>query len=839
MGKILVIVESPGKIQKMQSYLGDDYLVVASVGHIIDLDPKSMSVDIDNDFKPTYKPIDRQVKTIQNLKSKAAKASEVVLATDKDREGEMIAWSIAHVLKLKDPKRLLFDAITKDQIDAAIKKPSKINQDLVNAQKARRILDRIVGFELSPMLWRHVKKGLSAGRVQSVVVELIIDREDKVNSFIAKGAESFFKYKGNFISSKSVIHTNLHTLNSVAKDGVFRGEIAKIDSEEKSREFLKNSMQSTFKVANVYDKKKTRSPNAPFTTSTLQQEAFKKMGFSGKRTMSSAQRLYEAGHITYMRTDSVSLSKEALTSIKLYVEKTYGDSYYLRVNYKGKSKNTQEAHEAVRPTKISREYVSVAGKLGSDEVKLYSLIWKRSVASQMKPAEYNVTTLQIAVSKVEDYFFETSIEKLTFPGFLKVYNIQNMEPDSDSEEDDDSVDIDKDSKIKLPSIGSTLDADSIVGTQEYSKPPSRYNEGALVKELDEDHLNIGRPATTVSIIEKIQYKGYVVKKDIPGEEKDSLILSWNGKKDKKIDEEGVTVLVGKEDNKYVPTALGVMVNDLLISGFPKIMDYKFTAGMEDRLDEIAAGEKKWVEVLDVFYKEFHPLIEEFKKKKPHIEDKFTRKIGIDPETGYEIVATMGIYGPMVKLCGDKPSQCKSAPIKEPLTIKSITLKDALKLFEYPKELGVYNRKKVLLQTGKFGLYIKYDNKNFSINPKKKEPQFKKPDEDTKDVKEDERYKIIIKDPANITLEEAIKVVDSQTKPTLAQIKDGSKIYTVLEGPYGKYINVEDSKKKTGKPVNVGLPKDVKVEDLNPEKIQELITSHFEKRKNRFKKKGSK
>lgn len=802
MSKILVIVESPNKIKKIKEILGSDYEVVASVGHIIDLDPKNMSIDFIHGYKPIYVIKEGKESVVKNLKDHSKNANIILLATDEDREGEMIAWSIAHTLKIKEAKRITFVAITKSELTNAVKKPREIDMNLVDAQKARRVLDRIIGYEISPLLRKNIGPGkLSAGRVQSVVVRLIIDRENEIKDFFQGDQNSYYRFKGLFHENgKKSFVTSLHNLDSVGSDGILKGDIAKIESETKSRELFKKFMQSKFKVANIFNKKSLRSPAAPFTTSTLQQEASRKLGMTVQRTMSAAQHLYEAGYITYMRTDSINLSVEALDNLKDYIIKTYGEGFYRKMIYKAKTKNTQEAHEAIRPTDAFVESVDVNGKIKDDERRLYSLIWKRTVASQMKPAEYNVTTIQISISKDSEHFFSTSVDNLVFSGYLKVYNIENIEKE-------DTEDGSENKEIPVPKAGKELLVTSIVSTQEYEKPPTRYNEASLVDKLDPKNLNIGRPSTYAFIINTILDRGYVKKEDISGFERDSLTLTWNGKD--KIEEDIKKIIIGKENNKFVPTSLGNVVNTFLMSAFPKIMDYKFTANMEEQLDEIAEGKLKYVYVVDNFYKEFHPLVEKYIKEKSLVEEKYTKKLGKDP-TGAEIIATIAKFGPVVKLISPSSSKPIYAPIKEPLTLETITLDDALKLFEYPKFLGKYKNKNIILNKGQYGLYITYGKDRYAIEEGK----------------------------TDVSLEDAEKIIES--KKPLVEFKTENKVYSVLKGPTGNYIKIVDnSKKHMKKTYTVSLPLDIDIKTLTIEKIQNIIEEHWLKQKQKWKKKDTK
>nr|QBK88645.1 MAG: DNA topoisomerase I [Mimivirus LCMiAC01] len=792
----LVILESPGKVNKVQQILGKGYKAIASVGHIIDLDPKSISVKIDKDFEPIYKPVPRQRKTIQALKAAAKKASKIIFMCDNDREGEQIAWSVAYVTGTKNPQKIIFNSITKTAILEGMKNPVPLDQNLINAQKARRILDRLVGYELSPLLWKNIQPKLSAGRVQSVVVKIIIDRENEINDFLKTGDSSYFKFNGTFLTNKiKQIITNLHDLVSINKDGIYKGGLAKIKTEEESRKFLKNAIKSIYTVENVYDKKRESNPSAPYTTSTLQQDASRKLGFAVKRTMMAAQHLYESGNITYMRTDSTNLSKEALNNIKKYVISTYGNKYYRKKIYAKKVKHIQEAHEAVRPTHINIIDVKNGGKIGSDEKNLYKLIWRRIVASQMMPAVYKVTTIQIFISHVKKYYFGTSIDNLIFPGYLAVYNIANNGSNNNK-------------NVKIPDPGTKLNVGSITGTQTYLQPPGRYTEASLINKMDPKNLNIGRPATYASIIAKIQDRRYVRRDDILGKEKTALILSWGGKSTYKITEDSKTIMVGKENKKFVPTMIGRLVTDYLTTGFPKIMDYAFTADMEEKLDDIAKGKRNWVKTLQIFYKDFHSQVEKLKKQGSLIKEKYTKILGQDPKTGVDVVATIGKYGPMVKLCLTK-TKCKIGPIKEPLTLDNITLKDALKILEYPKELGTYKKKKILLKIGKYGNYLTHGNKNYRL------------------------------DTGDITFSEAKKIIDEidkeRKKKHLVEFQSKTKLYVVLEGKFGKYIRVTPLKGKT-KGYNIPLLKDVKIEDLTLEKVLEIEKNYFEYKKTKWKKK---
>jgi DNA topoisomerase-1 len=823
----LVIVESPNKIKKIKSILGDDYNVLASVGHIIDLDAESMSVDIKNNFTPTYAINKDKKDVVKKLKKAVEDADEVLLATDGDREGEMIAWSLAETLKLKNPKRIIFYSITKKELEEAVKNPRSLNYELINAQKSRRILDRIVGYEISPVLWKSIKASLSAGRVQSVVTRLIIDKENEINDFFKQDENTYFKFYGNFLDSKNnifktVLYNNVQqggkkkkiitissdTSQSVSEDDLEESDdkdtsgIAKIVGKNNANKLMITLTKSLYTIGNIQNKLSIRNPSPPFTTSTLQQEAGRKLGFAIKRTDNAAQKLHHAGYITYIRTDSVSLSEESLQNIKKYVNETYGQKYYRRMQYKSKSNNTQEAHEAIRPTDVFRENIE---NMGNDEIRLYSLIWKRTVASQMSPAKFNQKIINIDIDKLKDYIFSTMTEKIDFNGFLAVYNINNIDEDTQSDEPNNTL------YDTIQDIGIELKIDNLSGTQDYDRPNTRYTEATLVKILDPSKLNIGRPATYSNIINKIQDRGYVEKKNIDGVKKEIVQWSFTPKKNK-IEEKTGEITIGKETNKLVPTPTGKMVTEFLIKYFPEIMEYKFTADMEDKLDNVAEGKLNWIKMLDDFYCKFHPCVEKIIDKPINIIDESTRILGLHPQFGVEIHAMNGKYGAMLKM-NDPNSKSKSiyAPIKKPLTLETITLDEALKILEYPKNLGKYKRSHIILNKGQYGYYLKVSDSNYQ-------------------VKEDE-YK-----PDELTFEQAIEIIqkgeqlqEDKLKANLWNGKDDLHIYAVKEGQYGKYIQIDSitkTKSKTKKkPTFVKFPKDIEITDLSLEKIKHIISKH--------------
>lgn len=806
---ILVIVESPGKINKIESILNELYpkkrfIVMASVGHIIDLCKKNLSVDVDDKFKPEYEPIDSKKKeVIKKLKLGAKNASEVLLATDEDREGEMIAWSLKETLKLDNVKRIVFNSITKEEIKKAVENPTIIDENMVNAQKTRRILDRLLGYKISPILWKSANQPLSAGRVQSVVVELIIDKENEINDFIKNSKGSYYKFIGELLHKSEMLKCNL--INKSKKNKIEiensdeneesnnNNKKVKIENKEKALELMNILKESEYKVIEILEKERIQRPSPPFTTSTLQQEAARKLGFSVKQTMSSAQRLYEAGLITYMRTDSVNLSDDAIKQISKFVKEQYGKEYLNIIKYKSKSGNTQEAHEAVRPSNISKKGIDMNAKITGSEVSLYNLIWKRTVSSQMSAAKFSVTNIIIDITKSKKYNFLSAVEKLKFKGYLSVYNYNDEK--------------DKDILNKIPKKNDKLQIKCVKGLEEFDKPPTRYNEASLVNKLDPKNLNIGRPATYSSIIDKIQDKRYVTKQDINGIEKQiiNLILESN-----KISEEKTKILLGKESNKLVPTDIGKLVTSFLISNFPEFMDYKFTAKMEDELDEISEGKKIWHKILDKFYKKLIPLIEKASLENKKILDSTSKILGKYTNTNNEIIARVGKYGPMLEMTIEGTKKPMYAPIKLPLTLENITLKDAIKVFEYPKEICKYKRNKVLLYNGKYGPYLKIGKDSHSIK-----------------LEENEKF-----DESKITEEFVINLMESIEKKDLWKESDNNYAYTILNGPYGKYVNIKNLTKKSAKPYNVSLNDKIDLENLTLEKLKLLI----EKKKNtKFKK----
>ncbi len=683
MAKNLVIVESPAKAKTIEKFLGKDFKVESSFGHIADLPSKELGVDVDGDFQPKYKVSEDKKKVVKNLKALAKKAEMVWLASDEDREGEAIAWHLEQELDLKPErtKRIVFHEITKNAILKAIENPRDIDYDLVNAQQARRVLDRLVGYELSPVLWRKVKGGLSAGRVQSVSVRLIVEREREIQGFTP---EASFRVDAEFTNEKGQ---------------AFRAKLPKnISTKEAAQAFLNKNSQATFTVDALTKKPAKKSPAPPFTTSTLQQEASRKLYFSVSKTMTMAQRLYEAGLITYMRTDSVNLSKDAKEAAKAEIVSAYGESYAKERNYKGKSKGAQEAHEAIRPTDFSKHRVNI----DRDQARLYELIWKRAIASQMSEAELERTNVQIASSSGTDNFTANG-EVLKFEGFLKVY----LEGHDDEEEEETGL---------LPALrkGETLLNNYITATQRFTRPPYRYTEASLVKKLEE--LGIGRPSTYAPTITTIQNRKYVEKGSVDGKERQYDVLTL---KDRQLSEKQHTETVGSDKGKLVPTDVGMVVNDFLVNHFENILDYNFTAKVEEDFDNIAEGKQEWTKMMKDFYKDFHPHVKDVEKNADR--EVGERVLGTDPATGKPVSVRLGKFGPMVQIGtvedDEKPQFSSLGPDQQ---LSSITYEQAMELFKLPKQLGTYEGEEVQVNNGRFGPYVKF-GKTFVSLPKGRDP----------------------------------------------------------------------------------------------------------------------
>lgn len=745
-GKNLVIVESPAKAKTIGKFLGKDFVVKSSFGHIRDLPKKGLNIDIANGFEPTYEISPDKKQVVAELRE-AAKGAEVWLASDEDREGEAIAWHLATALKL-DPaktKRIVFHEITKQAIEHAVANPRTVDLNLVNAQQARRVLDRLVGYELSPVLWKKVRAGLSAGRVQSVAVRLIVEREREIKEH---QAESSYKISAIFT-------VDGHELKADLAD--------KIPLKDDARKFLESCVSATFTVENIEQKPGSRNPGAPFTTSTMQQEAARRLGFSVKQTMTLAQRLYEEGHITYMRTDSTILSSFALKAAEDFIKKNYGDNYHQLRQYKTKNESAQEAHEAIRPTDFTKL------EAGSDEQqrKLYQLIWQRAIASQMAPAATEKTEVTIGISTRGEKLLAKG-EILKFDGFLKVYGGGK----------DDTL---------LPPVqtGQQLPLASMTATETFSRPPARYSEAMLVKTLEE--LGIGRPSTYAPTISTIQTRGYVEKKDLEGVERTVQTITLAGDQ---ITEETTTEVTGADRSKLVPTPIAEVTTDFLVKYFPRIVDYDFTATVEKEFDLIEEGKEEWRKVISEFYyQDFHPLIEK-SEEATRAEVSQARELGIDPKTGKPIYARFGRFGPMLQR-GETESDEKPtfAPLPADTTIDTVTLEQALKMFELPRIVGTTeDGKEIKANIGRFGPYIQVEKTFVSIKPKS-------PFEIT-EAEARELYKAKLEQEAN----KYIQVFDSGIQ--------------VVNGPYGPYIT--DGKK------NAKIPEGKDPKTLTEEECKKLL-----------------
>ncbi len=738
----LVIVESPAKAKTIEKFLGKNFQVKSSFGHIRDLAKKNLGIEIDKDYEPQYIVPDDKKAIVKELKKLAKEAKVVWLASDEDREGEAIAWHLLKELNLdiKKTKRIVFHEITKEAIQEAIKTPRLIDENLVNAQQARRILDRLVGFELSPVLWKKVKPSLSAGRVQSVAVKLLVEREREIINF---KSESFFKITGLFNTN------NNEELKADLSE--------RIKSPEKTLELLEKCKTAEYNITNVVKKPGKKSPSAPFTTSTLQQEASRKLGFSVGQTMSVAQKLYEAGKITYMRTDSVNLSTMAIGAAKNVILNEYGEKYLKTRNFKTKAKGAQEAHEAIRPTFIENNEIS-----GSDrEQRLYDLIWKRTVASQMSEAQLEKTTISINLSNDEHKFVAVG-EVLKFDGFLKLYL------ESTDDENEEEV------KGLLPAVnkGENVENNSINAVERFTHHPPRYTEASLVKKLEE--LGIGRPSTYAPTISTIQNRGYVIKEDREGKDREyiSYILTKS-----KINELKKNEITGAEKRKLFPADIGMVVTDFLSEHFNEILNYNFTASVEEEFDEIANGKLVWSKMIDKFYKPFHKTVEVTLETSSRSVGE--RTLGDDPDSGKPITAKIGPYGAMVQI-GSKDDEEKPrfASLQRGQHLETITLEDALELFKLPRDLGQYEDKKVVVSIGRFGPYVRHDSKFVSL-PKEENP-----------------YKI--------ELPRAIELIDEKReKDRLKTIKifEEEPELQILNGRWGPYISYKKKNFRISKEIN--------------------------------------
>ena len=678
MSKNLVIVESPAKAKTIEKYLGSKFKVSSSYGHIADLPKKEIGIDFENNFKPKYIISSDKKDIVKQLKKQALSAETVWLASDEDREGEAIAWHLFESLELdkSKTKRIVFREITKKAILNAIENPREINYNLVNAQQARRIIDRLVGFEISPILWRKVKGGLSAGRVQSVAVRLLVDKENEINNFIPK---SSFKISAKFSDS------NNNKL-SAHLSGVF-------ESENKAKEILEKSLNSNFSISSVEKKPFKKTSSAPFTTSTLQQEASRKLGFSVSRTMSAAQRLYESGHITYMRTDSVNLSQDALNAAGKVISKMYGNNYHKIKRFSNKNKGAQEAHEAIRPTSFENKSVNME----SDQIKLYNLIWLRTISSQMSDALLERTILKISSNQFDNQF-TCKGEVIKFDGFLKVY----IEGTDDNENED--------SEGLLPNLskGDKVNNINMIATEKFSRPPYRYSEATLVKKMEE--LGIGRPSTYAPTITTIQNRKYVAKGTYEGFERNyrQIILDSNEIKTNLLKEN-----TGSDKGKLVPTEVGIIVTEFLVNNFKNILNYNFTASVEQDFDKIASGDIEWTNILKDFYKPFHSTVEDVKENATR--ETGERVLGADPKSGRQVSVRLGKFGPMAQIgTVDEEEKPIFAGLLPDQKINQISLEQTLELFKLPCYLGDYENSKVESNAGRFGPYIKHDNKFVSL-----------------------------------------------------------------------------------------------------------------------------
>ncbi|MGB1349589.1 MAG: type I DNA topoisomerase [Flavobacteriaceae bacterium] len=683
MAKNLVIVESPAKAKTIEKFLGKDFKVASSYGHIADLPSKELGVDVDGDFSPKYQ-VSKDKKTIvKSLKDLAKKADMVWLASDEDREGEAIAWHLSESLNLDKTKtkRIVFHEITKSAIEKAVQNPRSIDYDLVDAQQARRVLDRIVGYELSPVLWRKVKGGLSAGRVQSVSVRLIVEREREIKNFTPKAT---FRVDAVFKTEKGQ---------------AFKAKLPKVfDTKEDALIFLEKNTNATYKVSSLDKKPAKKSPAPPFTTSTLQQEASRKLYFSVSKTMNMAQRLYEAGLITYMRTDSVNLSDEARNSASKEINSAFGEDYSSPRNFRGKSKGAQEAHEAIRPTNFALHSVDV----DRDQARLYELIWKRAIASQMSDAKLERTNIKISCNQHDD-LFSANGEVITFDGFLKVYI-----------EGTDEEGVEQDGRLPSMQLNEDLKNQIITATQRFSRPPYRYTEASLVKKLEE--LGIGRPSTYAPTISTIQNRNYVEKGTIDGEERKYTVISL---KDNQLKESDNFEKFGSDKGKLVPTDIGMIVTDFLVNHFEEILDYNFTAKVEADFDQIANGKADWAKMMKQFYNSFHPQVEEVRQNASR--ESGERILGTDPKSGRQVSVRLGKFGPMAQIgTPDDEEKQIFASVPPNLQLSSITFEQALDLFKLPKDLGVYDGEDVLVNNGRFGPYVRHGKKFISL-PKGVDP----------------------------------------------------------------------------------------------------------------------
>ncbi|MDR1345609.1 MAG: type I DNA topoisomerase [Bacteroidales bacterium] len=761
MSKNLIIVESPAKAKTIQKFIGKDYEVISSKGHVRDLPAKGIGIDIKHNFAPQYEILDDKKKLIADIKKLSGEAETVWLATDDDREGEAISWHLMEAAKIPASKikRIVFHEITKTAIEHALQNPRQLDIDLVNAQQARRVLDRLVGFELSPVLWRKVKPSLSAGRVQSVAVRLIVEREHEIAQFDSKSAyktSALFKSED---AAKNVLEADLNK---------------SFETEKEALEFLEACKSATFKVSGVEKSPGKKSPAPPFTTSTLQQEASRKLGFSVSKTMIVAQQLYEAGYITYMRTDSVNLSSMAIHAAKEEIISRYGADYSKTRRYVTKSKGAQEAHEAIRPTQMN----ALAIQGDSSAKRLYELIWKRTIASQMSDAATEKTTITIPVSNRPEKFICTG-EVILFQGFLKVYT------ESKDEEDEEVKGL-----LPLMNINETVHPQAITAKERYAQPPARYSEASLVKKLEE--LGIGRPSTYAPTISTIQKREYVTMENRAGKERTVQIITLKGEQ---ISKEKKKETYGAEKSKLFPTDIGIIVNDYLEQNFSAIMDYSFTASVEEQFDEVAEGKIAWPNMLNLFYGDFHTSINQAIEHSAKASGE--RSLGVHPDSGQPVLVKLGKYGPMAQIgdSSDGEQKPRYARLHKNQSIETITLEEALELFRLPRSAGEFEGQEITIGLGRFGPYIKHD-KSFVSLPK-------------------------TLDPCSATLEECIEAIeakrniDKSREPVLLGLHEGKELYKAT-GRYGPYLKYNDK--------NTTLSKDINIMELTLEQAIEHLNS---------------
>ena len=771
MSKNLVIVESPAKAKTIEGYLGKDFKVASSYGHVRDLPKGDKAIDIKNKFRPTYEVTADKKEVIKQLKNLVKEAETIYLASDDDREGEAISWHLKEVLKLKDEntKRIVFREITKKAITQAIENPRMIDIDLVNAQQARRILDRLVGFELSPVLWKKIKAGLSAGRVQSVAVRFIVEREREIDKF---NTSSAYKVTAQFDVDGKTLSAELPK---------------KFETQEEAESFLKKCLEATFSIKTLEKKPTKKTPSAPFTTSTLQQEASRKLYFSVAQTMIVAQKLYEAGKISYMRTDSVNLSEEAMAGAEREIKSAFGTEFHKARKFATKSEGAQEAHEAIRPTNFS---VLEAGS-DRNEQRLYELIWKRAIASQMADAQLEKTNVTIAISN-SPQTLSASGEVIKFEGFLKVY----LESTDDEEDEEESG-----NKGLLPplAIGQDLNLKEMKARQSFTRPPARYTEASLVKKLEE--MGIGRPSTYAPTISTIQKRNYVIKESREGTPRNYVEMKIAGGKFNKAEK---TENTGADKNKLFPTNIAMVVNDFLVEHFPNVIDYSFTARVEKEFDEIAQGTQQWEEMIQNFYGGFHSKVEQTENIN-RADINSSKELGTDPKTGKPVIARLGKFGPLVQIGDQEDEEKQFASLAKGQFIESISLEDALELFKLPRDVGMFEDKKVVAAIGRFGPYIRHDSKFVSLGKEH--------------------------DPLSITEEEAIELIlnkrEADAKKHIKTFEEDPEIQ-ILNGRWGPYI-------KKGKD-NFKIPKDKEAESLSYEETLEIIANQPEKKKGKFTKK---